>query len=436
MSTNGDIPASCDVAVIGGGPAGSTAASLLGRAGFDVVLLEKARHPRYLVGESLIPHFWKYAELIGADDKIMADGFIEKAGGTVAWNGVIRQMRFRDFGFERPAMHVERDRFDAILLDHSRELGARVYEGVGATSVQPGEERSRVAYRHVDSGERGELSCRFVLDASGQGAVVSKELGTRIVDEAFRFMSIWGYFTDSRYVAADGKAYPFELLRSVPPTTFVTNLGGWSWAWHIPQRDSTSVGLVLGRDQLGAGKGLDALQQEFVRLCLEHPYLGRLLDGAELVPDSFHVIRNYSYRPSRLVGPGYFLIGDAAAFVDPIFSIGIVLAMYSAYLASWAVGRAFKRADRTEAYQATFAQQFGSRLETSRALALPRYGYGGLEADLARTALGFETAIEQELMYVVSTLTTRSENFEVIARDSAAAPTSSERYRVIEEIAF
>ncbi len=111
-----DIPPRCDVVVIGGGPAGSIAATLLAQKGYEVVLFERERHPRYRVGESLIPHFWKYCDMVGVSEKILADGFIQKAGGTTIWGGVVRQMGFKDFGYGRPALHVERDRLDQILL--------------------------------------------------------------------------------------------------------------------------------------------------------------------------------------------------------------------------------------------------------------------------------------------------------------------------------
>ena len=118
------VPKQCDVAVIGGGPAGSMAAALLSQKGYEVVLFEKKKQPRYNVGESLIPHFWKYCELGKVADKIEEEGFIQKAGGTVVWNGVIRQIAFKNFGYSRPALHVERDRFDHILLrSEERRVG-------------------------------------------------------------------------------------------------------------------------------------------------------------------------------------------------------------------------------------------------------------------------------------------------------------------------
>jgi len=433
-----NIPKHCDVVVIGGGPAGSTVGTLLSQKGYEVVLFDKAKHPRYTVGESLIPHFWKYCEYTKVADKIDAEGFIRKAGGTVVWGGVIRQMAFKDFGYTRPALHVERDRFDYILLEHAREQGVQIFEEVSVLKANLNSgERVSVMYRPSGENMSDEIACRFVVDASGQSAVLARQLGIRVIDEGFRFMSIWGYFTGSKYVAADGKAYAFEHLRTIPPTTFVSNIDGWGWLWHIPQRESTSVGLVLPQEQMKAVKATDeALEAYFLRRCYETPYLNRLLENAQYCEGSLHVIRDYSYRPTQLAGPGYFLIGDAAAFIDPIFSIGIVLAMYSAYTATWAIDRSFQRPSRVADNQAMFARQFQTRLEASRALALPRYGYGGQDGEMVKASIQFETALEQELMYVVSTLTTRSENFVEMVQNAHGQRVTSNKFRMLEEIIF
>ncbi|MGH9023964.1 MAG: NAD(P)/FAD-dependent oxidoreductase, partial [Acidimicrobiia bacterium] len=397
------IPKQCDVVVIGGGPAGSTVGTLLSQKGYDVVLLEKQRHPRFTVGESLIPHFWKYADISGAADRLQSEGFIQKAGGTVVWNGVIRQIRFRDFGYARPALHVERDRFDYLLLTHAREQGVQIFEDVSVLSIDPGEEQVRVSYRPAGDGASDKISCRFVLDASGQGAVVARQLGLRAIDESFRFMSVWGYFTGSKYVSVDGKAYEFDHLRTTPPTTFVTSigeLGEWGWAWHIPLRESTSVGLILPLEKMKAIKTDEGLEAYFLRKCYETPYLNRLLEHAKYLEGSTRVIRDYSYRPTQLAGPGYFLLGDAAAFVDPIFSVGVVLAMYSAYLATWAIDRSMKHPAQTAQNRAIFSSQFLGRLEVARSLALPRYTSSHGVSDLAKQSIQFESSLEQELMYV------------------------------------
>jgi glycine/D-amino acid oxidase-like deaminating enzyme len=214
-----DIPKRCDVVVIGGGPGGSTAATLLSQKGYDVVLQ-------------------------GADERVEADGFVQKAGGTVAWNGVIRQFRFRDFGYTRPSLHVERDLFDKILLDYARDQGARHPR----------------AYRRADRRDAGEISCRFTVDASGQGAVIARQLGIRVIDEGFRFMSIWGYFENSRYVGADGRAYPFEMLPAVPPTTFVSNIEGWSWL--LPRCPNTFLGSPRAQTSIACSRRSSSTRPE------------------------------------------------------------------------------------------------------------------------------------------------------------------------------
>jgi flavin-dependent dehydrogenase len=434
------IPTRCDVVVIGGGPGGSTTGALLRQKGYDVVLLEKKRHPRFNVGESLIPHFWRYCDVTGSTAALEAEDFIQKAGGTVIWNGVIRQMRFQDFGYGRSALHVERDRFDHILLEHARRQGVQVFEDVSVLRVDLDDGQNRVAYRLADGKTPGEISCRFVIDASGQNAVLAKQLGIRVIDESFRFMSVWGYFLDSKYVSTDGRAHTFEHVRSIPPTTFVSSVGGlgeWGWVWHIPLRESTSVGLILPLDEMKKVKATDeALEAYFLRTCYEIPYLDRLLEHARYIEGSTHIIRDYSYRPTQLAGPGFFLVGDAAAFVDPIFSVGAVLAMYSAYLATWAIDRSFKHRGQIAQNQAIFSSQFLGRLEVSRALALPRYQASGSASDLAKQVVQFESSLEQELMYVVAAVTTRSENFLEMAQKTDGQGITSDKYRVLDEIAF
>src|SRR5205823_9171809 len=181
------IPERCDVVVIGGGPAGATAATLLAQKGYDVVLFDREKHPRYRVGESLIPHTWKYMDMIGASDKLRSERFIQKSGGTVIWNGVIRQMAFKDFGYEHPALHVERDRYDHILLEHAREQGVTVFEEVAVLGAQLDAvgQPVQVAYRAGGEQRSGETTCQFVIDASGQNAVLGRQLGVRVIDDGF-----------------------------------------------------------------------------------------------------------------------------------------------------------------------------------------------------------------------------------------------------------
>ena len=437
------IPGTCDVVVVGGGPAGSLSATFLRQKGYDVVLFDKEKHPRPHVGESIIPHIWKYCDMAGVADEIAAEGFIQKSGGTTIWNGLIRQMSFSSFGYDRPALHVERDRFDHILLEHARRNEARIFERVAVLHVEFGDgSRPVVEYRHVESGETGQVACRFVVDCTGQNSVVGKQLDLRYIDEAFRFMSVWGYFKDSKYVAQRGEVHPFSDLRTVPPTTFVSSLdavGDWGWSWHIPLRESTSVGLVVPLAQVNASKmGGGTLEAFLLETCERTPILGRLLDGATFIPGSMEACRDYSYRMRQLAGPGYFLAGDAAGFIDPIFSVGCVLAMYTAKMASWAIDNAFRDPSSAARYQRLYATQLEGRIEVSRQLALPQYESSGRSSDMARTSVRFESLFEQELMYVVSTMTTRASNLVdmVGRRDGTKVEVESERFRTLEQLNF
>jgi flavin-dependent dehydrogenase len=438
------IPRHCDVVVIGGGPAGTTAATLLAQKGYDVVLFDRERHPRYRVGESLIPHTWKYTDMIGASDKLRAERFVQKSGGTVVWNGVIRQMAFKDFGYQNPALHVERDRYDYILLAHARESGVTVLEEIAVLEAVLGEEGEPVTVRYRPLGEqRGdaevadEIVCQFVIDASGQNAVLGRQLGVRVIDDVHRFMSVWGYFDGSKYISQGGHVRPFEELQRVPPTTFVSSVdsvGDWGWMWHIPLRATTSVGLVLPQAAIKDVRGPAALEAFFLNVCSGIPYLDHLLAEATFVDGSLRVIRDYSYRATKVAGPGYFLIGDAAAFVDPIFSVAVVLAMYSATIAVWAIDRSLRNRAMTARSRELFSSQLLGRLEVSRSLALPRYAFGGEASELAREAVLFERDLEQELMYVVSTVTTRNENVLGLIDRKDGKKITSERYRQLDAI--
>jgi flavin-dependent dehydrogenase len=147
------------------------------------------------VGESLIPDFWKYLDRIGITATIEAENFVQKAGGVVRWNGESKSITFKGFGYSRPALHVERDRFDYLLLNHAGQEAPRVFEEVAAlgATFESGD-KVRVSYRLRKDKSVGEIACRYVVNASGQNAVIGRQLGWRVIDDSFRFMSVWGYF--------------------------------------------------------------------------------------------------------------------------------------------------------------------------------------------------------------------------------------------------
>ncbi len=421
------IPKTCDVAIIGGGPAGSSAAAMLARQGRDVVLLEKARHPRNMVGESVIPHFWKYADRIGISDAIEEEGFIKKSGGTVAWDGCLRQMTFGDFGFDRPGLHVERDRFDKILLEHARGAGARIFEEVAVNSVaRLDDQGGELRYHSLSEEVSGSLSARYIIDASGRASCIARAKNMRRPDDDFRFLSVWGYFQGGKYVADGGEVHPMESLRQVRPTTFVSSIGPTGWSWHIPMRSSTSVGLVLPMSSVKKSE-LSGSHKErfFLEHCHSLPYLKDLLEEADYIPGSVRALYDYSFRVSSHAGPGYFVVGDAGGFIDPIFSLGVVLAVFSGTAAAWMVGRCFRRPDRAAAYQTFFSELVSQRRNLSRAMALPLPLETGQDEAGLRELMELHTTTERDLFQVVSHLTNRSFNFERIT----GLPPASESLR-------
>ncbi|MCA9930858.1 MAG: tryptophan 7-halogenase [Anaerolineales bacterium] len=435
-----NIPTSCDVVVVGGGPAGSLLSTYLSQKGYDIVLFDKQKHPRYAVGESLIPDFWKFTDLAGVSDKIEAEGFIDKAGGVAFWQGEIRGHTFKDFGYSRPAMHIERARFDHILIENSREKGTKVFEEVAVLKADfEKEDEVVVTYRPVNEGEPGTISCRFVVDASGQNAVIGKQLGLREMDPAFRYMGVWGYFDGSDYVDFDGNTHSRDELGTVKPVTFISSLdenGDAGWSWHIALRDNTSVGIVKPVREMKQDKGRETSWESwFEETARTIPVTGDLLKSATLVPGSVRVIRDYSYQSKRLAGPGYFLIGDAAGFVDPIFSVGVVLSMYSAYAASWAIDASFKKPESTELNQELFSRQLQGRLEIARSLALPRYrSEDDGVSELAKQAIQLERNDVRELMHAVSSLTTRSDNFKEMVNHKDVPQIDTDKVKIIEKV--
>jgi flavin-dependent dehydrogenase len=437
-----EVPTQCDVVVIGGGPAGSLCGSLLAEEGFDVVLLEKAVHPRYQVGESLIPHFWKFCDLAGLTPEIEAEGFLEKAGGTIVWNGEINQMAFKDFGYERPALHVERDRFDLILLNHARKRGVRVFEEVAVTRFEShGDADASVFWRPVgESGEgENELRCRYTVDASGQDALLARQLGLHRTDPDFRFMSMWGYYEGSSFVALDGKVHPAEMLTSIAPTTFVSStelLGRWGWVWQIPLRETTSVGMIVPMDRLKAAKAEPGGAEGFFRrICSEVPLLQDLLAPARYEEGGFHLLRNYSHSSTAVAGPGFFLIGDAAAFVDPVLSAGVTVSLYSAWLCAWTVARCLRSPERVASHQDFYTQRLVERVTVYRSLVLPAYEGRKRMADDARRTIRREPLTEQALMAVATALTDRSVDIDAFV-DPTARHDLSSRFRTLEGLEF
>jgi flavin-dependent dehydrogenase len=433
------IPEKADVVVIGGGPAGSTAANLLAQKGYDVVLLDKVRHPRATVGESVLPHVWNYVDLVGATAEVERANFIQKSGGTAVWRGVIRQMAISDFGFTRPSLHVERDEFDEILLRAAERRGVRVLEEVHARTVQLDEAERGVAYIDRRSGgeDVGRIRCRYLIDASGQAALIANQLGFREFDKDLRFTSVWGYYANSAYIAQGGLICPWEERRRVKPTTVQLGIGDWGWCWHIVQKEHTSVGLVLSAAQAAEFKAsARTLEERFDLACRRFPIVSELLEPASLIPGSVLAIRDFAYRPVQLAGDGWFLAGDAAAFVDPINSAGVITACYTGFAAASALDGCLRKPDRSAYFANLFSTLVRHRLALFRLSALP-VGQNSYPEDIpiALKAAQLERISEQELLLAQTILTDRRENLAPLyAMDSRLKYGNTTKYHQIAEL--
>jgi flavin-dependent dehydrogenase len=248
------------------------------------------------------------------------------------------------------------------------------------------------------------------VDASGQSATVARQYGFREFDDDLRFSAFWGRFDGGSYLDYHGETHAFERRFDRPPVTFVESLGDWGWVWYIVLREHVSVGIILPPSGLKTFKQRNGtLDQKFEAEVRETAHASRLLADASFRPGSVRGIRNYAYKPVHLVVDGCYLVGDAAAFVDPINSAGVTFGMYAGALAAGSIERSLHDPSRAERHQALYAHQYRQRLEVFRLLALPPDCAG--ESDDARLveALRFFSQTERELALTTTVLTHRSD---------------------------
>ncbi len=319
-------PPNCDVLVIGGGPAGSTAAALLAERGHRVVLLEKDRHPRFHIGESLLPHNLPLLDRLGIRDQIETSAMHKHGIEFVSpFHGKTVRYDFANAWDKRfpYAFQVRRSVFDHILLKNAAAKGVQIIESCRVTAVEfPADENPRVTARD-ETGAQHEWRASFIVDATGRDTLLASQLGTKTRNPRNNSAAIFGHFTGARRL-------PGKAQGNISIVWF-----DHGWFWFIPLAGgTTSIGAVCPAEFF---KTRDTDLASFFRgIIASSPEIASRLQGAELVGE-VNATGNYSYLSSTTSGQNFLMAGDACAFIDPVFSTGVYLAMLSGFWAADAV---------------------------------------------------------------------------------------------------
>jgi flavin-dependent dehydrogenase len=312
----------CDVFVIGGGPAGSTIATLLARQGRRVVVAEKSHHPRFHIGESLLPANARLFDELGVREEVERIG-LQKWGAEFVANDcdTVGTIQFGEaWDKSMPyAWQVRRADLDAILFANARRQGATAHEGCRVRAIDFDADGATIQAT-LDDGAVRTFRARFVVDASGRDTFLAGKLGAKRKHKQHASSALFGHFTGAQRSAgcAEGNITIYWFQHG--------------WIWFIPLKDgTTSVGAVCWPYYLNSrDKPLKAFFDDTIAMS---PKLAARLEGAQLVDDRVWATGNYSYAASHCCGERYAMLGDAYTFIDPVFSSGVYLAMNSAFSA-------------------------------------------------------------------------------------------------------
>jgi flavin-dependent dehydrogenase len=329
----------CDVLVIGGGPAGSTVAPLLAEKGYKVVMLEKARHPRFHIGESLLPANLPLFERMGIADEVRAIGMVKPGAEFVSPHHEHSQVF--DFGdaWDKSmpyAYQVKRSEFDTILIRNAERKGVEVHEDCKAKAVDFQPDNSAVIRAQHADGREVEWKARFVVDASGRDTFLANRFQIKHRNPKHNSSAIYGHFSHA-------KRHEGQAEGNI--TIFWFEHG---WFWFIPMmNDTTSIGMVTWPYYMKTigDRSLQQFLMDGIAMC---PALTERLKDAKL-ETKVEATGNFSYVSERNHGSNYLLLGDAYAFIDPVFSSGVLLAMNSGVIGAEAIDTCLKNPARAPA---------------------------------------------------------------------------------------
>jgi 1H-pyrrole-2-carbonyl-[peptidyl-carrier protein] chlorinase len=326
-----------DVIIIGGGPAGSALGCYLSMMGINNLIIEGAIFPRAHVGESMVTSSTRVLKEIGMLPIMEREGFVRKYGAS--WHapkGKEFAIEFGEFpqeGIDQDyTYHVDRSKFDQLLLKRAEELGSKIYQGVRVQKILFEDDWARGVRVKIGDSEV-DLSCKVVVDASGRSTILGNQLKLKQKDPIFDQYAVHAWF--KHVDRGSGPTADFIHVYFLPVER--------GWVWQIPINDEiTSVGVVAERDVFREAK-LD-LEGYFAKYTQTNPDLARAMQPAVRI-NEFKAEGDYSYCMEKFVGNGYILIGDAARFVDPIFSSGVSIALYGAKYSATQIRQAFETGD-------------------------------------------------------------------------------------------
>lgn len=344
-----------DVVIIGAGPAGSVAAALLAKRGRAVEVVERQHFPRFSIGESLLPQCMAFLAEAGLVDDVDAVGFQFKDGAAFHWNGAYTAIYFPDKSTDGPGTtyQVRREIFDQTLANGAAAKGANISFGEEVIAFESDENGAAVTVRN-EQGELRRIEAKFALDASGFGRVLSRKLGLELPSDFPPRRSVFCHVRDH---ITDPTFDRNKILITVHPTNPEI------WYWLIPLAGGlSSMGAVGPDDAIEAAGGTD--HERLWNLTREVDYLDRVLAHSEVVRPAA-TIGGYACSVKSLIGPSYALLGNAAEFLDPVFSSGVTIAMKSAILATGLIERTFQ--GESVDWEREFVRELYVGIETFRA---------------------------------------------------------------------
>lgn len=358
---------SLDVIVIGGGPAGSTASTLMAQQGCSVELFERERFPRFHIGESLIPQTYGILSRLNMLDKLKGSHFVKKYSVQfVNQRGKLSEPFY--FVDHKPhessqTWQVRRSEFDEIMLNNAREHGVKVHEEARVLEVLfEGDRAVGVRVKPADGPER-EVRAKVVLDASGQSSMIMDRLNLREWDPVLKKAAVWTYW----------KGAYRDCGRDAGATIVIQTEGKKGWFWYIPLHDDiVSVGVVAPYEYLFQNRATKDLETIYFEEVARAPGVQPRIANATRC-DGFRAQKEYSYRAKKAAGNGWVLAGDAFGFLDPLYSSGVLLALTSGAMAADAIAEGIRNHDTSAAQLGKWESGFILGMDRMRRLVCEFY---------------------------------------------------------------